>query len=412
MPDENPGTGWHIALIPVFMAIGSPGLLVTLAALSRGATVAHIGLLNAGGAVTAIVFSVIWGRLSDFSGIRKRYLLILFVTLGPIFLALSIANSVIQLIILYALLTAVTSGVSPIAVMYTVECCRGGDWVGGLARYNSLASVGNIFGLLVYTLGAQFFDVSLLFVVSAVLCLVAAVLMWKTGSETVDKRKRLFISRRLDARDLLPLNTLRHFLLEPRSVVPKNIQPFQLLILASFIHWIGINFWGVGQTPFMKEIGLSNSLILAVNFAGGISTAIAFVAVAPKTKSKHALINRLMAIRGFLILLWAVFPVLLAMEVSLVFVAPLIVQIAWGIFYAALWLPISSFAVSQAPANHKGTLQAELLSAISMGNAIGSGLGGIVFVASGYTVGFVLAAMITVLAIPVVTRINITSQAR
>lgn len=85
-------TRWHVSIIPLYMAIGSPGLLATLLALSLGASVVEIGAMTAAGAVSTFIFSIVWGKLSDFSGIRKRYLLFFAIALEPIFLMLSMAK--------------------------------------------------------------------------------------------------------------------------------------------------------------------------------------------------------------------------------------------------------------------------------------------------------------------------------
>jgi MFS family permease len=412
-PDEKPETRWHLSLIPLYMAIGSPGLLVTLAVLSLGANVADIGVMIAAGAAASIVLSAVWGGLSDFSGRRRGYLLLFFTILGPIFLALSMANSVPQLILLYTVLVGITSGVAPIAVMYTVECCKGKNWQGGVARYNSITSVGNILGLLTYTVVAQFYETHWLFFISAVMCFLAVILFWRTGHEPEMTLERYPFQVRIfrDAERFFSPKPILHYLDIRRFKIPKNLKqlkPLQLLFLAAFVHWVGINFFGVGQTPLMRALGLSDSLILAVNCAAGVAQAIAFVRIAPRMNSGHKrLLNRVVVVRGSLILCWAALPIFFFYPASFVFIFPLIISIVWSVFYAIIWLPITNFAISQASADRKGSVQGELLSAVGVGNAIGSAFGGLVITAYGYTVGFVLASIIAMLAIPIISRIDI-----
>ena len=150
-------TRWYLSMIPLYMAIGNPGLLVTLVALSLGASVAQVGAISAAGSVASFALSMVWGRLSDMSSRRKIYLLFIAVILVPIFVALSIVNGIPQITILYTLVIGVGSGVAPIAVMYTVECCRGKNCSGEIARLNSIMSIGNIIGLLAFTLAAHFY---------------------------------------------------------------------------------------------------------------------------------------------------------------------------------------------------------------------------------------------------------------
>jgi MFS family permease len=412
-PNEKPETRWHLSLIPLYMAIGSPGLLVTLAALSLGANVADIGVMTAAGAAASIVLSAVWGGLSDFSGRRKGYLLLFFIILGPIFLALSMANSVPQLILLYTVLVSIASGVTPIAVMYTVECCKGKNWQGGVARYNSIISIGNILGLLTYTVMAQFYEMRWLFYIAAAMCFLAVILLWKTGHEpeiTLERQPFQVRILRYGEKFFSPKPIL-HYLDIRRSKIPKNLKhlkSLQLLFLAAFVHWVGITFFAVGQTPLMKALGLSDSLILAVSCAAGATQAIAFVRIAPRINSDNKrLLNRVVVIRGSLILCWAALPIFFFYPTSFVFIFPLIISIVWSIFYAMIWLPITTFAISEASADRKGSVQGQLLSAVGVGNAIGSALGGLVITAYGYTVGFVLASIIAMLAIPIISRIEI-----
>jgi len=413
MPDQKPTTRWHFSMIPIYMAIGSPSLLATLVALSLGANVADIGAMTAAGAVATFVFSTVWGRLSDFSGRRKRYLLLFFMALGPVFLTLSMVNSVPQLILLYTLLVGIGSGVAPIAVMYTVECSKGKGWEGGVAKYNSITSVGNILGLVVYSIGARFYETRTLFYISSIMCLLAALLLWRTGQEPeITLERHPFPVRTLrDTESLLQSMPFLHYLDLRRIKPPRNLRqlkPLQLLLLAVFVHWVGISFFGVGQTPLMKALGLSDSLILAISVGNGVASAVTFFWIAPRVKSdKIRFINRVVVARCCLVLGWAALPIFLSHPVSFVFVFPLVISIFFNIFYAVIWLPITNFAISQAPLDRKGSIIGELMSVMGISNAIGSVLGGLAITAYGYTVGFVAASMIAFLAFPIISRINI-----
>lgn len=411
--DEKQETPWHLSLIPLYMAIGSSGLLVTLVALSLGASVADIGIMTAAGAAATIVFSAVWGRLSDFSGKRKKYLLLLYTISGPIFLALGIANSFPQLILLYTILVSFTSGVAPIAVIYTVECCKGRNWQGGIARYNSITSVGNILGLLTYTVVAQFYETRWLFYISAATCFLAVILLWRIGREpeiTLERHPFQVRSFHDVERFFSPKSALHYFDVK-KLKLPKNLKqlkPLQLLFLAAFVHWIGINVLAVGQIPLMRSLGLSDSLILAINSIAGVTQAVAFVKIAPSIKSDHKkFLNSVVVVRGGLTMCWAALPIFFFYPVSFIFIFPLVISVIWSIFFAMIWLPITTFAVSQASANRKGSAIGELLSVIGVANAIGSALGGLAITTFGYTVGFVLASIVAMLAIPIISRIDI-----
>jgi MFS family permease len=407
-------TRWHLSIIPLYMAIGSPGLLATLVALSLGANVAEIGAMTAAGAVATFIFSIVWGKLSDFSGIRKRYLLFFTIALGPIFITLSMANSVQQVIIIYTIASAITAGVAPIAVMYTVECCKLEDWQNGVARFTSITSIGNILGLLIYTVTAPFIETRWLFYISAVTCFSSALFLWILGQEpemTLERHSFPVKSLR-DAEKFLSPKPFLHYLDLRRIKLPKNLRqmsPLQLLFLAAFIHWTGISLFGLGQTPLMKALGLTDSLILAINVVTGVTAAIAFAWIAPRIESGYKRsLNLIVIARCGLILCWAALPFFLIHPIPLIFMLPLVISIAFNVLYSLIWLPITTFAISQAPADLKGSVQGELLSATALAGAVGSAIGGLVINAYGYTAGFVLASFIALLVIPILSRFDMT----
>ena len=392
------------------MAIGNPGLLVTLVALSLGASVAQVGAISAAGSVASFALSMMWGRLSDMSSRRKIYLLFFAVILVPLFAALSIVNGIPQITILYTLVIAVSSGVAPIAVMYTVECCRGKNWSGEIARLNSIMSIGNIVGLLSFTLAANYYPTQSLFYISAGVCLMASLILWRLGREPEMTFERHSFSHLLhDMEGLLSPRPLLQHLDVRRIRLPTSLSKLssiQLLMVTAFIHWTGISIYAVGMTPLMKALGLSDSLILALNVGNGIAAAASFILIAPRAKTGPQHLKELILARSILVLCWAPLPLLIINPPSYVFIFPLIISAAINVFYAMLWLPLSSFAISLAPEDRKSSVMGQLISATAIAGAIGSAVGGILITAYGYSVGFIIASGIMLLAIRTVTQIN------
>jgi DHA1 family multidrug resistance protein-like MFS transporter len=406
----NKETRWHLSMVPLYMAIGNPGLLVTLVALSLGASVAEVGAISAAGSAASFVLSMVWGRLSDLSSQRRIYLLFFAVILVPIFAALSVVNGIPQITILYTLVIAVSSGVAPIAVMYTVECCRGKNWSGEIARLNSIMSIGNIVGLLSFTFAAHYYSTQSLFYISAAVCLAASLLLWRLGKEPEMTFERHSFSHLLhDVEGLLSPRPLLQHLDIRRMRLPTSLSrltSIQLLLVTAFIHWTGISIYAVGMTPLMKALGLSDSLILALSVSNGIAAAAAFIWIAPRAKTGPQHLKKLIFGRSLLVLCWAPLPLLILNPPSYVFVFPLLISAAINVFYAMLWLPLSGFAISQAPEDRRSTVVGQLISATAIAGAIGSVVGGILITLYGYTVGFVVASMIMLLATQTVTRIS------
>jgi len=404
---------WYTPFILVNMVVGASSVLTTLVALSLGASVAEIGLMTSAGAVATIIFSTVWGRLSDMSGVRKNYLVFFFAALGPLYVLLGLASSVLQLVLLNTLIMAFTSGVTPIAVMYVVESCKTKDWHGEVAKYNSITNFGAIVGLIVSTVVSAFFRTSLSFYLMSAFCILAAITLWKVGEEAkITFERHVFPIRSFrDAERLLLHRSFFHYLKLRRVQLPRRLnqfKPLQLLFLACFIQWLGIFSFMIGQVPIMKDLKLSDSTILAINAVTGTSAAVAFSKIAPAVKTNHKrLISSMTILRTALILYWSAFPIFFIYPVQYVFVFPLLSSIAFPITYAIMWLPIVTSAISFAPPNRRGATQGELLSIFAIANAVGSAIGGYMISTFGYTIGFAVAAMFTLLSAPIFSRIDL-----
>ena len=403
-------TSWLVAMIPLYMAIGNPGLLVTLVALANSASVAQVGAISAAGSTASFILSMVWGRLSDISSRRKIYLMFFSLMLIPLFVELSLTNGLPQITLLYTLIIALSSGVAPIAVMYTVECCRGKNWPSEVARLNSIMSMGNLAGLFTFTLAAGYFTTQNLFYISAAVCFTSFLLLWRLGKEPEITLERHPFSRILhDIGDLLSPKPLLQILDVRRLTFPRSLKKLsliQLLLITAFIHWTGINIFIVGMTPLMKALGLSDSLILALNVGTGLATAASFIWIAPHAKIGPQHLKKLITARALLVLCWAPLPIFIASPPSYVFIFPFLILAAINICYAMLWLPLSSFAILQAPEDRKSSVVGQLMSSTAIAGAIGSAIGGLIITAYGYIVGFVIASIIMFLATQTVTKIT------
>jgi MFS family permease len=405
---------WYFAMVPLSMALGSSGILSTLLTLSLGASVTEVGLLLAVNASATIIFSTIWGKLSDSTAARKKYLMIIFFVLSPIFIILGIANSVLQLIIFYGMLSVFASGISPIAIMLAVETGKSKNWEGKVARYNSISKVGNIFGLFVNTIISLFFRISWLFYISSALCLIATLIIWRFAEEPeITLERRIFPIRSLrDAEKIFSPKSIFHFLDIRRLRISKirisKLKPLQLLFLACFVQWTGIHFFVVGETPLMKALGMPDSAILALNASASFVSVLAFSKIVPSLKqSRKKLINKAIILRSAFILGWAGISLLLIYPTPYTFLFLFLLGVIWPISFAMLWLPIVTYAISSSPVNEKSTTQGTLISSMAIANAVGSTLGGLVISTFGYTIGFILAASITLLSTSIFSRIEI-----
>jgi MFS family permease len=393
------------------MALGSIKVVITLAALQLGASLFDIGLIIGANAAATIIFSIGWGRLSDYFGLRVRFLLVFFLASAPIFVLLGLAGSVWQLIVLYGVLAVATAGIQPIAAMYAVEYREGRNWQREIIKYNAYWNIGVIAGLVVNSLVALVVPLSWMLYLAAAFCGVSALILWRTAKEPdlPLEREAYAIMPLQDEEKPATMSVLDYF--DVRKISPKRLlrlKPVHLLFLACLVHWTGVYIYGVGEVPLMSAIGLSASVILSINVAENVATVVSFSNIVPRVKIDYQrLVGLMVASRSVLILLWVGLTVFLATQVAYVFIFPLILEILFLVCYALVWYPIMCFAISQAQFGKKGTIQGELLAVVSLANVLGALIGGAIIGAFGYAVGFAVAAGISALAIPLIRRINI-----
>jgi len=394
-------SAWYLSLIPINMAVGSIRIVIVLLAIAIGANLYEIGLLVALNSGATIVFALFWGRISDFFGIRVKFLLLLFLFSSPIYVLLAFAGTIPTLIIVYALLAAFTGGIQPIASMYAVEHRGGKNWQREVVRFNSFLTIGVIAGLVVNTLLAFFVALSWILYLSAGLCLISALMLWRTAKEpelplereaysivTVQDEDSTLTSTLIDYFDIRKIKLPKSF---------KQLKPIHLLFIISLIHWIGVYSYGVGEVPLMNAIGLSSSMILGISVAENVATVFSFNRLVPKVRmAPKKLVTIMMTTRGALILVWAGLTVFITNQFIGVFIFPLLLEIAFLLCYGLLWYQVMCFAISQAPPNRKGTTQGELLSIISLANVAGALIGGAVIGTFGFAVGFIVSALIAV----------------
>jgi MFS family permease len=394
------------------MSLGSIKVVITLLALSLGANLLNIGILIAANAAVTILFSLFWGRISDFFGLRKRFLLLFFLASSPMFVLLGTANSVVSLTVLYTMLAVFTSGIQPIAVMYSVEYREGKNWQKEIVKYNQYFNIGVILGLILYSLLALTIPLNWILYLSAIFCLISAAVLWKTAKEpqlSLEREAFAIINVQNEERTLT-WSILDYFDIRkiriPKSF--KNIKPIHILFITCLVHWTGVFSFAVGEVPLMSAIGLSSSVILGISVAENAATIFSYSRLVPKvTMEYQKLVSSMIATRSLIIVAWAGLTYFIIFPFTGGFVFPLVFAVLFLTCYALLWYPIMCFAISQAEPNRKGTTQGQLLATVSLANVAGALIGGLLIAMFGYAVGFITSAVIAALAIPILRYVDI-----
>jgi MFS family permease len=392
------------------MAVGSVRIVITLVALALGASLFEIGLLIALNALVSIAVSIGWGRVSDYYGLRIRFLIIFFLVSAPLFILLGVASAVWQLILIFTILAFSTAGIQPIAAMYAVEYREGKDWQKEIVKYNSYLNVGVIAGLVFSSLVALVVPLSWLLYLGSVFCVLSAVLIWRTAKEPdLPLERDAYTTANLEEKEEEPTSVFDAFdvkNLKMRHLL-RRLKPVHLLFIACLVHWTGVYTYGVGEVPLMNAIGLSASVILSINVAENLATVISYSTLVPRVKLDYQkLVALMMGSRSAFILCWVGLTAFIATRVSYAFIFPLILEIVFLLCYALLWYPIMCFAISQAQFNKRGQTQGELVAVVSLANVLGGVIGGVVIGTFGFAVGFAVAAGISALAIPILRYLN------
>ncbi|NLF87268.1 MFS transporter [Candidatus Bathyarchaeota archaeon] len=404
-------SAWYFSLIPINMAVGSVRVVITLAALALGATIFEIGLLIALNSLVSIAVSIGWGRVSDYFGLRIRFLIVFFLASAPLFVLLGLATAVWQMILLFTILALATAGIQPIAAMYAVEYRGGKDWQKEIVKYNSYLNTGVIAGLVFSSLITLVIPLNWLLYLESVFCVLSALVLWRTAKEPdLPLERHAYSTANLEEKeeeatavfDYIKIRNfkLRHFL--------RRLKPIHLLFIACLIHWTGVYTYVVGEIPLMNAIGLSASVIFSINVAENLATVVSYSTIVPRVKMDYQkLVTLMIGSRSALILGWVGLTIFITTRVSYAFIFPLILTVLLLLFYALLWYPIMCFAISQTQPNKKGQTQGELVAVVSLANVLGGIIGGVVIGTFGFAVGFAVAALIAASALLILRYLNI-----
>jgi predicted MFS family arabinose efflux permease len=328
------------------------------------------------------------------------------------FVLLGTANSVLSLTVLYTMLAVFTSGIQPIAVMYSVEYREGKNWQKEIVKYNQYFNTGVILGLILYSLLTLTVPLNWILYLSAIFCLISAAVLWKTAKEpqlslereafaiiNVQNEERRLTWSILDYFDIRKIRIPKRF---------KKVKPIHILFVTCLVHWAGVFSFAIGEVPLMSAIGLSSSVILGISVAENAATIFSYSRLVPKVRMEyHRLVSSMIATRSLIIVAWAGLTYFIIFPFTGGFVFPLVFAVLFLTCYALLWYPIMCFAISQAEPNRKGTTQGQLLATVSLANVTGALIGGLLIAMFGYAIGFIVSAVIAVLAIPVLRYVDI-----
>ena len=145
---EKSSTNWFWALVPIQAAIGALTVLLPLYVLQLGGSVIDIGNIAAVGNLALIPGSLTWGRVADLYGVRRTILVASFSGLIIVFVIMYLANTLIAMLVLYALFAFLSAAIAPTVNLLLMETFPKQMWSRMFARASSFITTGLMLGTL------------------------------------------------------------------------------------------------------------------------------------------------------------------------------------------------------------------------------------------------------------------------
>ena len=169
---------WITTFLPFSAAMAAAGTLIPLFILVIG-NVSDIGILSAISSTVSLPLAFIWGKLTDDSGKRKIFILIMFISgfgvLFGYFLAGMVFGTIITLIILSIMSGALLGAGDTAKNMYIFDKYPPEEWEEKISKYQQLTGIGACLGLVFGGLFQMFFNnYAIFFLICAILCGISA----------------------------------------------------------------------------------------------------------------------------------------------------------------------------------------------------------------------------------------------
>lgn len=293
---------WYIAVGLANLVLGTSSVLIPLSvAKVFGHSVGSLGVLVSLVSLAGVLGSLVWGRLSDAVYRRKPFIIMGYAALGLCFLAVSLAQSFLQLMILNILLNFFWVANASVTILIVIENSGEESWEQKISSLNQIGAFGWVLGLAAGSLWMQwmpallgeltairalFLAIGLIGLLSSLL---AVLMVPRTVPQFTQRKFRgmllamgNFISER--AR-FAPLHLYHR--LHPKRVIAQLIQPkgfrpgTKRFFLSTMFAFVGLGFFGIPLPLLLSQkFGLPSStvffffllqhtgIVLAYPFAG------------------------------------------------------------------------------------------------------------------------------------------------
>ncbi|OPY34173.1 MAG: drug efflux system protein MdtG [Methanomassiliicoccales archaeon PtaU1.Bin124] len=410
---------WYYTFLPYNIAGGGTNNLIPLfMAQTLKASVAEVGIVSAITSAASVPANILWGNLSDMTKRRKPFILLGFAGMAAALIMMGIATSLPQYYIANFLMGLLAAAVAPVGTVLVLESFAKAEWGKRLGDFSKVGGIGWVLGLIigiawlmVFQGDSQELAMRALFLLSAVLCLVALVLAVKWVPESKEKIDR----SQVDPSDF---NNVHLNLAERARYLPQRLMyvvngSFSSLRLANFsgvlkryyvivfLAFCGFLSFYVALPIFLyKEVMLSNAEVFIVYLASSIASALTYGWMGRRIGEQGGKRIQMICFGARVVIFPAFFMVtLIAMPFEALFVVLLLLHAGAGLCWAGLSVAGNSIVGKLAFKEHRTQSLGMYNSVQGLATIFGSLVGGFVAAIYGYEAVFLMASGFIVVAL-------------
>jgi MFS family permease len=417
---KHRGFSWIYSVVPVSVATGPVGTMVQLYLIYLNGQ--SLGTIYGGLAAAiyngiSIPAALFWGVATDRLHKRKALVALSYALMAIALVSFFFDRTTLGTISRYSIISFVSVASATPLNLLIMETEPKSKWATAFARLSMVSSIGNVAGLLLSTVWANFFPnaLVLLFVPMGALAVASSALAMATIAEpsfvfereTVALRKPSFFSRlRANPVFFIGIPSGSDFKRAFRGLRSSLTSYVPLFYISTIIFYVSAGLFNTSFVPAMHFFGMPDQLVFAVILAGLVIQTLAFQG-ASGFIGRRSLITT--SIQGLLLRGWSYFAIGAA---ALIFSGPwfaapamILYPLAGGVAYAVYYTSSNTMMFNTVHGKSAGSALGVYSAMVGIAGMAGSLVSGFISVYQGYYATFVLAGVLLFAAAGVVSRL-------
>ena len=243
---------WIYAFLPFSAAMAASGTLIPLFILLTTSSVSAIGFISALTSLVSLPLAFFWGKFTDDSGKRKKFILIAFISGFGILFSYFFAVNLIWLLVL-GILSGLLLGAGDTAkTMYILDRYPPDLWEETISKYQQRSGIGACLGLVFGGFFQTFLtNYALFFLICAIFCAASAII----GFFTIKDMSKDKVLQKIEKTALINLDLgFYSSLIQPRKILlyKPEVKDQEAPTKKQFTAALGLFFLG-GFTLFLAS---------------------------------------------------------------------------------------------------------------------------------------------------------------